>query len=55
VVQNTGKLEGVETGFGLKSINALLKNVTPETGSVTIEELEGKVVQVVIKHPRYAS
>ncbi|MFN8714599.1 MAG: sensor histidine kinase [Bacteroidota bacterium] len=55
VVQNTGKLEGVETGFGLKSINALLKNVTPETGSVTIEELEGKVVQVIIKHPQYAS
>jgi two-component system LytT family sensor kinase len=55
MVQNTGKLEGVETGFGLKSIHSLLKNVTPEAGTVTIEELEGKVVQVVIKHPQYAS
>ncbi|MCA6361639.1 MAG: histidine kinase [Bacteroidetes bacterium] len=55
VVENTGKLEGIEPGFGLKSIDALLNNVTPETDSVSIRELAGPMVQVVIKHPLYAS
>jgi two-component system, LytTR family, sensor kinase len=55
VVQNTGKLEGVDPGFGLKSIDTLLKNVTPESSSVSIRELSGEIVEVVIKHPLYAS
>lgn len=50
-VKNSGRLDGLNKGFGLKSIEALLNNYSPHSEAVLISELPGPYVTVNITHP----